>query len=292
MSNKKLIKFDPAIPAQFKNWFGAPTVLTAEDLQIHNRILCGIFHDVRPDDFNAWILIDELANLVCERLSLRRRRVNVIRKAHNERFERQELELRQDAERRKRELRQIFEPRMGYPSGRDLQTQSRLLVELEINEAKANKELAEIDAEMNTKLAELQKAKDGPIDETACFDQWIGPVERIEERMEVVERNILITQKLLDDHRAGLGQRLGQADEIVDVEFTEKPAPAREEAVARPESPCNTEVSKALTEPMTASNVAEFTSPASGQTNGGAPAQLDGHVASAPPPSSGPTEQQ
>jgi len=43
--------------------------------------------------------------------------------------------------------------------------------------------LAEIDAETNKRLAELQKAKDGPIDEAASFDKWIDAAERIDEEL-------------------------------------------------------------------------------------------------------------
>jgi hypothetical protein len=37
-------------------------VLTAEDLQIHDRVLCGVFHDVRPRDFFELMYIKDLAH--------------------------------------------------------------------------------------------------------------------------------------------------------------------------------------------------------------------------------------
>jgi hypothetical protein len=294
MPKNIIIKFDPGIPARFKEWFGPPAVLTAEDLQIHNRILSGLFHDVNPQDFIGCMFIEELASLHSERLSLRRGKSNLIRKAHNEKFERQERELLQDAERRKEEIRhrnQTFEPR--YPGAHDAKTETKITIERKIREAKMNKRLAEIDAETNKKLAELQKLKDDPIDEAACFDQWIDAVERIDKRLEVVERNILVTQKLLHEHRTGLGQRLRQSlEEVVDVEFVERPAPAGEEAVAREQAPANPEVNKESTGPMAASSVSELSSPTSAKVDGSAPFQVDAPAAAALPPSSGPTEQQ
>jgi hypothetical protein len=131
MSNNKIIKLDSAIPARFRDWFGAPAVLTAEDLRIHDRILCGLYHDVRPQDFIECIHIHDPAYNVSRRLTLRRRRDYVIRHAHNEKFERQERELLQDAERRKEEVRKDFglkralmDPR--YPGVRDRQPKTNL----------------------------------------------------------------------------------------------------------------------------------------------------------------------
>jgi hypothetical protein len=60
------------------------------------------------------------------------------------------------------------------------------------------KQLAEIDAETNERLAKLQKAKDAPIDEAASFDQWIDKVERINHELAHVEHNIRIKLNLLD----------------------------------------------------------------------------------------------
>jgi hypothetical protein len=280
MSKHDIIKFDATVPAKFANWFGPPAVLTAEDQQIHDRILCGLFHDVSPQDFFECIFIHDLAYNFWRRLALRCCKDKVIRHANNEKFERQKHELVQDAERRKEEIRRLnmmFEPR--YPAARDRQPQTKIAIEREIWEARMNKQLGEVDAETNQKLAEIQKAKDGPFDEAAIFDQWIDPVERIDDELAMVEQNIRITYKLLDEHRSGLGQRLRQfADEVVDVEFAEEPVPARQEAIGRAESG-----------PMTASSVAELPSTASSQTNG-APVQLDGPGGSGPPPSSGPAE--
>jgi hypothetical protein len=295
MPNTKISKFDPDIPTQFREWFGTPAVLTADDQRLYDQALCGVFNDVRPKGFIPCMLIEELAHLLSERSSLRRLRSNLIRRAHNEKFEPMERELLQDAERRKGDIRRvhnIFGPRTRRPGGRDPLTDTKFATECEISEAKLNEDLAAIDAETNQKLAELQKAKDAaPIDEAATFDRWIDAVERVEKRMEVVERNILITQKLLDEHRTGLGQRLrASAEEIVDVEFAERPA--GEEAIARAEAPRNTEVKKESRGPMTASSVSELSSPTSAKANGGEAIQLDAPAAAARPPSSGPTEQQ
>jgi hypothetical protein len=233
------------------------------------------------------MLVQDLAHLLSERSSLRRLRSNLIRRAHNEKFERLERELLQDAERRKGDIR-----RESRRPGRDPLTDTKFAIECEISEAKLNKDIAAVDAEINPKLAELQKAKDAaPIDEAPTFDRWIDAVERVEKRMEVVERNILITQKLLDEHRSGLEQRLHQsAEEIVDVEFAERPAGG--EAVAQAEGPGNTEIKKESRAAMTASSVSELSSSTSAEANGGRPIQFDVPAAAALPPSSGPTEQQ
>jgi hypothetical protein len=297
MSNNNIIKFDPAIPAQFADSFGPPALLTAEDLQIHNKILCGLFHDVRPQDFFERIFIHDLAYKLCLRLELRRRRVKVIRRANNEKIERQERELLQDAEHRKEELRRLLALdktlASTWPHSKERQPQTKFAIEQEKKEGETNKKLAEIDAETNKKLAELQKAKDGPIDEAASFDQWIDAVERIDEELALVEQDIRITLKLLEEHRTGLGQRLRQfADEIVDVEFTEEPRPSRGEAVARAGSALNTEVSKASTEPTMGSSVTELPAPALSQTNAGTPARSHALAEPRLPSNGGPAGQQ
>jgi hypothetical protein len=120
MSKHNIIKFDPTVPTKFAGWFGPPAVLTAEDLHIHNRILSGLFHDVKPQDFIECMLIEELAHLLSERQSLRRLRSNLIRQAHNEKFERLERELLQDAERRRRRFAVLtisLDPRRVIPKG-------------------------------------------------------------------------------------------------------------------------------------------------------------------------------
>jgi hypothetical protein len=277
MSKHPIIKFDPTVPAKFADWFGPPALLTAEDRQIHDRLLCGFFHDVKPRDLFECMFIHDLAYNVCQRLALRRRRDKVIRHASNQRFERLEREILSDAERRKEEPRSADALDKSLEPWRR-QPQTQLAIEQEKRAAR----LAEIDAETDKRLAELKKAKEGPIDEAASFDQWIDAIERIDEERAVVEQNIRITLKGLDEHRTGLGQHLRQvADEIVDGEFAEVETPAREEA--------GTEVKNASTGPITVSSVTELPSPAPSQTNG-APAQLDGPSGSGPPPSSGPAE--
>jgi len=275
MPQYPIIKFDPTVPAKFADWFGPPAVLTAEDLEIHDRMLCGLFHNVRPQDFLEFIHTHALAYNFCLRLALRRRRDKVIHHTNNEKFEREKRDLLQDAERRKEEIRRfnkMYEPRC--PEADDAKTQTRFAIEREIHEAKMNKRLAEVDAETNQKLAELQKSKDEPFDEAATFDQWIDAAERIDDELAMVEQNIRITLKLLDEHRTGLGQRLRQvADEIVDVELAEESAPAYEEAVGA-QSASGTEGRKGSTGPVTVSSVIELPSPASSDQRCASPIRL------------------
>jgi hypothetical protein len=272
MSKHNIIKFDPTVPAKFADWFGPPVVPTAEDRQIHDRILCGLFNNVRPQDFLECLHIHDLAYNFWRRQAWRRLRDKVVRHANNEKLERLERELLADAERRKEELRKAlaFDKSLETPDWRERQPQTKLAVRLEMMEAETNKQLAEVDAETNKRLAEFQKAKDGPIDEAASFDKWIDAVERIDAELAVVEQSIRIDLKLLDEHRTGLGPRLRQvADEIVDGEFAEVVAPAREETADGAESASSTRTTTALAEPTTPSTVAEFPLPASAKTNGG-----------------------
>jgi hypothetical protein len=291
MSKHNIIKFDPTVAAKFADWFGAPAVLSDEELQIYNKMLCGVYHDVKPQGFIECSLVEDYAYNLFRRLRLRRRLVSVRRQVHNERFEREERELLQEGERRKQEVRRLFDlegPIGRRRGGRDPLLDTKYLVELEVNELRMKQQLAEIDAETNEKLAKLQKAKEAPIDEAACFDQWIDKVERINEELAQVEQNIRTTLKLLDEHRTGLGQRLRQVtDEIVDVEFAEIPASLREEAVAQADAPANTEVEES-TGAMMAATLAELPAPASAKTNGGAPTKLDAPATSTPPPGSSP----
>jgi hypothetical protein len=294
MSKHNIIKFDPTVPAKFADWFGPPA-LTNEELQIYKNMLCGVCNDVKPQGFIELTLVEDLAYNLLRRLQLRGRKANVRRQVHNQKFEQQERELVRDGERRKEEIRRLFDVRgpLRRPNGRDPLTDTKLMIELEINEDRLKKQLAEIDAETNVKLAKVQKAKEAPIDEAACFDQWIDKEERIDEQLVQVDHNIRITLKLLDEHRTGLGQRLRQvADEIVDGEFAEVETPAREEAAAGAESACSTKTSTTTTEPTTPSSVAESPLPASVKANGGGLTNLDAPAASVPPPHSSPAEQQ
>jgi hypothetical protein len=294
MSKHLIVKFDPTVPAKFADWFGPPAVLTNEELQIYKNMLCGVYNDFEPQGFIECTLVEDLAYNLFRRLQLRKRKANVSRQVHNEKFERQERELVQDAERRKKEVRRLFDVDgpVRRHGGRDPLTDTKFAIELEINEHRMKKQLAEIDAETNEKLAEVQKAKEAPIDEAAYFDQWMDKEERISKEQAQVEQNIRITSKLLDEHQTGLGQRLRQvADEIVEGEFAEVVAPAREEAADRAESACSTKTTTALTEPTTTpSTVAEFSLPASVKTNEGGLTNLDAPAASVPPPRSSPAE--
>jgi hypothetical protein len=108
MSNRNIIKYDPTVPGKFADWFGTPAVLTDEELQIYNNMLCGLYHDVKPQGFIECSLVEDLAYNLFRRLQLRRRLANVRRQVHNERFEREERELLQEGERRKAEIRRLF----------------------------------------------------------------------------------------------------------------------------------------------------------------------------------------
>jgi len=110
---------------------------------------------------------------------------SVIRHAHNEQFERQERDILQDAERRKKEHRHLHE--MFSPTKRDFDrylSDPKFAMACEINDKELNDKLTAIDAETNKKLAEVQKLKDGRIDEARCFGQWIDKVERINDQLE------------------------------------------------------------------------------------------------------------
>jgi hypothetical protein len=296
MSKHNIIKYDPTIPAKFADWFGAPAVLTDEELQIYKKMLCGVYQDVKPQDFIEFTLVEDYAYNLFRRVRLRRRLANFPRQVYSERFERDERELLQEGERRKQEVRRLFDlegPIGRRRGGRDPLLDTKCLMELEMNELKMKKQLAEIDAETNEKLAKLQKAKEAPIDEVACFDQWIDKEERTNEELAEVDRSIHVTRKALDEHRTGLGQRLRQVpDEIVDVEFAEVTVPSCEEPVAQADAPANTESKEDSTGTIVVLSVAKPPAPASVNTNGGAPTKLDAPATSTPPPSSGPAEQQ
>jgi hypothetical protein len=214
MSKKEVIKFDPAIPAQFSKWFGAPPGFTNDDLQIHGEIVCALVHEVHPQDSFERMFIGDLAYLLCERLAWRRCRANRIRQAHHEKFERLEREVLLDAERRKEEVRKGPPP---DPLAESLarwsaKSQTELAAERELREIETNKRLAAIDADTGKKLAELQKAKDGPIDEAACFDQWIDDVERIEKLSTEVDRKIINTLKKSRPASNGFGATTPSGD--------------------------------------------------------------------------------
>jgi hypothetical protein len=179
-----IIKFDPTVLAKFADWFGPPAVLTNEELQIYKNMLCGICNDVKPQGFIELTLVEDLAYNLLRRLQLRGRRANVRRQVHNQKFEQQERELVRDGERHKEEIRRLFDVRgpIRRPGGRDPLTDTKLMIELEINEHRLKEQLAEIDAETDKKLAKVQKAKEARIDEVACFDQWIDKEERIDEQ--------------------------------------------------------------------------------------------------------------
>jgi hypothetical protein len=181
-----ILKFDPGIPAKFAEWFGPPAGLTDEELLIYKKMLCGVYHDVMPRDFIECTLVEDYAFALFRRLQLRRRRANIIRQVHNEKFERLERELLEEGERQKQEVRRLFDvegPIGRRRGGRDPLSDAKCMLELEMNEVRMKKQLAEIDAETNEKLAKVQQAKEAPINETACFDQWIDKEERIDEQL-------------------------------------------------------------------------------------------------------------
>src|ERR1700730_15105887 len=136
MSKHPIVKFDPTVLAKFADWFGPPAVLTNEELQIYKNILCGVYNDVKPQGFIELTLVEDLAYNLLRRLQLRGRKANVRRQVHNQKFEQQERELVRDGERRKEEIRRLFDVRgpLTRPNGRDPLTDTKLIIELEINE--------------------------------------------------------------------------------------------------------------------------------------------------------------
>jgi hypothetical protein len=228
--SKSLTKFNANIAAEFKTVFGPPPVHKTADENIYDAILYRLAKDIGPRDFIEQIFLRDLADHVHETQWLRRLRTKLIRQAHKEKFQEFARQVIAGAELRKESLRKGDDPGSFFrlkshgpdPNKRDPEAEAAL-----------NAEIEKIDAETKKTLVELQKAEDGPTDEAALFEKWIGPYELVERRLAVAEQNLRTTLKLLDEHRHGLGQRLRQvADEIVDVEFDEEPEPAREDPVA------------------------------------------------------------
>jgi hypothetical protein len=86
-------------------------------------------------------------------------------------------------------------------------------------------------------LTKLTEAENGPVDEAAVFQMWIGNYERLQSLLAAADKKLSDTLKLLDEYRHGLGQRVHQvADEIVDTEFEEGALRASEQQVATPSS--------------------------------------------------------
>jgi hypothetical protein len=228
MAKKEVIKVTPHAAAEFKKLFGPPPLLNPEDSKIYDAILNGLAQDEKPCSFIARILLRDVADLVYQKLWLRGLATGLIRQVHKQRVRSWADHFRSDAEDRKRKLRENnagssklqFKPGLP-PDGAESETKEALEAEID-----------KIDAATAKKLTELAKAADGPVDEAALFHSWIANYERVQELLTAVDKKFSDTCKLFDEYRHGLGQRVRQvADEIVDVEFGERPLAAREQQV-------------------------------------------------------------
>ena len=258
MSKKALIDFNSTSAAQFRELFGPPPVLKAEDEKNYEAILCGLARDVRPQNLIEQILVRDLADSVYETQWLRRLRNGVVKQAHKDKLQQRRYEVAAAAELRKRSLRGGTEPASFFTEVN--QKAGGLDADKHAPEAKAiDAEIGKIDAEAQEMLAELEKAEHGPVDEAALFQSWIGPYEQVERRLAAAMEQFRTTLEQLDEHRRGLGQRLRQVvDEIVDVEYEEDPAPLVQPGVTSKELEAS---STALVKPGTSSTAKPLDGP-------------------------------
>jgi hypothetical protein len=72
MTKKEVTSATPKVAAEFNKLFGPPPLLQPEDKAIYDAIVGGLAQDEKPRCFIARILIRDVADLVYQRLWLRR----------------------------------------------------------------------------------------------------------------------------------------------------------------------------------------------------------------------------
>jgi hypothetical protein len=228
MPTDAVTKLNRNIPAKYKTPFGSPPLHDIEDQKIYDAILCGLAQDIRPQDCIERILLRDLADHVYEIQWLRRLKHRVIRQAHREEMVRRAKAVIAAADVRKITLRNQSEaasaptkPKVDVPDANKPALDAEMALKAEIEK---------IDAETRQKLAKLQEAEDGPIDEAALLRNWIAPHDLVDSRLTVTESKFRATLEQFDEHRSGLGQHLRQrAEKIIDIEPAEDLTPARED---------------------------------------------------------------
>jgi hypothetical protein len=212
--------------------FGPPPLLQPEDKAIYDAIVGGLAQDEKPRCFIARILIRDVADLVYQRLWLRRTGTRLIWAAQHQRIRVLADNIKSDAQHRQKILREKSSELQSRPEisdGGDSEAEKALEAEIEQIEA----EIDQIGAEGAAKLNRLTKALKGPAEEGVLFTDWIGHYERLQSLLQVVDKNFTDALKRLDEYRDGLGQRVRQvADQIIDVQFKESPVAAPQPLVA------------------------------------------------------------
>src|SRR5262249_20332945 len=160
-----------------------------------------------PRCFIARILVRDVADLVYQRLWLRRTGTRLIWAAQQQRIRVLADNIKSDARQRQQILREKSSKLQSMPES-DSEAENALEAEID-----------QIGAEEAAKLNRLAKALKGPAEEGVLFADWIGHYERLQSLLEVVDKKFTNALKRLDEYRDGLGQRVRQvADEIIDVQ--------------------------------------------------------------------------
>ncbi len=223
MAKKEVIT--PKVAAEFNKLFGPPPLLQPEDKAIYDAIVGGLAQDEKPRCFIARILIRDVADLVYQRLWLRRTGTRLIWAAQHQRIRVLVDNIKSDARHRQKILREKSSELQSRPEisdGGDSEAEKALEAEIEQIEA----EIDQIEAEEAAKLNRLTKALKGPAEEGVLFTDWIGHYERLQSLLQVVDKNFTDALKRLDEYRDGLGQRVRQvADEIIDESPVAAPQP-------------------------------------------------------------------
>jgi hypothetical protein len=206
-----LAKPTPNIPVEFCELFGPPPLHKAEDEKIYNALLCSLAKDFGPLDTIGRILLRDLADYTYTIHWLRRLLSKLVREVH-----------KQDLARRAEKLVADTQQRIEYAKV------YRNLTDQKPNISAADKATAEaalkaqtekIQTEAQQKLAELQRAEDGEVDEAALFRNWIPLYIAVQDQLSLVEGKFHTTVDLLDEHQQGLGHRLRKvAETIIDIE--------------------------------------------------------------------------
>jgi hypothetical protein len=187
------------VAAEFTRLFGPAPLVKIEDKTIYEALLGGLAQEERPQSFIARILLRDVADLLYQRLWLRSLYGRLIRQAHKEK------------------IREDVHNFIKYTD---------LLKSVKRGCDKA--EIDKIDAYKQKHITELNKAKEGPVDEAALFLGWIGNYERIQRLLAALDKNLSDTLKLLDEYRDGLGQRVRQvANSVVAASLAPRSSPKR-----------------------------------------------------------------
>ena len=220
----------------FKAFVAKPWGPTKKTQMMNEWFFENLAEQSKPRDLIEWLKVKEMADNRTERTFFQNLKPGLIQKPRKQCYVEQSKELLDACEAAIARLRQKNDCKLqskldqleGAAYHIDAETKRLFEAETERLRAEAEHEFqierGKIIDETNENIRQVKHVVENDATDTDSFDKWIGPYERVSDRIAALDKEF---EKLLEDfdryRHGGLGERLRKtADEIIEGEYEDE----------------------------------------------------------------------